>query len=230
VAALILDSFTTRGITNTVNDQSQLDTLAMTVDAYRALGALAKHPQIDSNRIAIMGFSKGAAAALYSSMKRFQESYGPPSDRFGAHIGLYNSCHAEYRDEEKVSGAPIRLFHGEADDWNAISQCRAYVERLRKNGVDIAITGYPNAHHAYDNLERTSQPEFLTQAQSARNCRVIEEDRGLVNSRTGTPYSVNNECIERGVHVAYNEAATVATRKAVKEFLTTVFGLNSTSR
>jgi dienelactone hydrolase len=227
VAAFILDSFAGRGITSTVNDQSQLDTLAMTVDAYRALDLLAKHPEIDGNRIAVMGFSKGAAAALYSSMTRFQQWYGPPSVKFAAHIGLYNSCHAEYREEANVSGAPIRLFHGEADDWTAISQCRAYVERLQKNGVDIAITGYPDAHHAYDNFERSSQPELLSQAQTARNCRVIEDDRGLVNSKTGTSYSVNNECIERGVHVAYNEAATRATTKAVKEFLATVFGLSS---
>jgi hypothetical protein len=40
-----------------VNDQSQLDSLAMLVDAYRALGILAQHPRIDANRIGIMGFS-----------------------------------------------------------------------------------------------------------------------------------------------------------------------------
>jgi len=42
VAAFILDSFSGRGISSTVNDQSQLDSLAMLVDAYRALGNLCK--------------------------------------------------------------------------------------------------------------------------------------------------------------------------------------------
>ena len=46
VAAFILDSFSGRGISNTVNDQSQLDSLAMLVDAYRALGILAQHPRL----------------------------------------------------------------------------------------------------------------------------------------------------------------------------------------
>src|SRR5437868_10610187 len=54
VAAFILDSFTGRGIVSTVNDQSQLDSIAMMVDAYRALGVLAEHPRIDPKRIAVM--------------------------------------------------------------------------------------------------------------------------------------------------------------------------------
>ncbi len=37
IASFILDSFTGRGIVNTQNDQSQLHSLAMMVDAYRAV-------------------------------------------------------------------------------------------------------------------------------------------------------------------------------------------------
>src|SRR2546428_3421480 len=47
VATLILDTFSGRGIVSTVNDQSQLHSLAMMVDAYRALGVLAAHARID---------------------------------------------------------------------------------------------------------------------------------------------------------------------------------------
>src|SRR5207248_7840849 len=58
VAVFILDTFSGRGIVSTINDQSQLHSLAMMVDAYRALGALAGHARIDPERIAVMGFSK----------------------------------------------------------------------------------------------------------------------------------------------------------------------------
>src|SRR5712671_5425793 len=104
VAVFVLDSFAGRGIVNTINDQSQLDTLAMMVDAYRALGTLAQHPRIDPNRIAVMGFSKGAVAAIYSSNVRFQKMYGPANVEFAAHVGLYTPCNVAYRDDDKVTG------------------------------------------------------------------------------------------------------------------------------
>ena len=83
VSTFILDSFSGRGIVNTAspanrgNEQSQLDTLAMMLDAYRALGRLVQHPRIDPDRIAVMGFSKGAVAAVYSSNERFRQALRP---------------------------------------------------------------------------------------------------------------------------------------------------------
>ena len=60
IASFLLDSFSGRGIVSTINYQSQLDSLTMMVDAYRALGILAKDPRIDPTRIAVMGFSQRA--------------------------------------------------------------------------------------------------------------------------------------------------------------------------
>jgi len=77
IATFTLDSFTGRGITRTGENQALLARLAMVVDAYRALELLAKHPRIDPTRIAIMGFSRGAQATLYASLKRFRRMHGP---------------------------------------------------------------------------------------------------------------------------------------------------------
>jgi len=133
VAAFLLDSFSGRGITSTVNDQSKLHGLTLMVDAYKALGILIRHPRIAANRIGIMGFSKGAIAAVYSSNERFRKVYAPVNGaRFAAHIGLYTNCNATYHDDDKVTGAPIRLFHGTADDWTAIGPC--HNQKKRKDG------------------------------------------------------------------------------------------------
>jgi dienelactone hydrolase len=225
VAAFILDSFSGRGIVNTITDQSQLSTLGMMVDAYRALGTLAQHPRIDPNRIAVMGFSKGAVAAVYSSNERFRKAYGPANVEFAAHIGLYTPCTPTYRDDDKVTGKPIRLFHGIADDWVPIEPCRAYVERLKKSGVDVALAEYPDAYHAYDYFY-LKEPVKLPLAQTARNCQLAEGDAGqILNSKTGKPFDLNDPCMEKGTTVVYNEAATTATTKAVKEFLVATFQL-----
>ena len=58
IAAFTLDCFSGRGITSTISDQGQLNSLAMVLDAYSALDMLAAHPGIQADRIAVMGFSK----------------------------------------------------------------------------------------------------------------------------------------------------------------------------
>jgi dienelactone hydrolase len=224
VSAFILDSFAGRGIVSTVSDQSQLDSIAMMVDAFRALAVLAEHPRVDPRRIAVMGFSKGAVASVYSSNVRFQKLYGPATATFAAHIGLYTPCNTAWRDDDKTSGAPIRLHHGIADDYVSIVPCRGYVERLKSAGADVTLTEYPDAHHAYDNFT-LGAPVANPRAQTTRNCWLKEGDNGqLLNAKTNQLYAIASDpCVELGPQVGYNAAAHQATVAAVKEFLTTKF-------
>lgn len=225
LAVLVLDSFAGRGIANTITDQSQLDSLAMATDAYRALDVLAQHPRIDPARIAIIGFSKGAVAAVYSANMRFRKLLGSATTEFAAHIGLYTPCNVSFRDDEKVTGKPIRLHHGIPDDWVTIEPCRAYTARLKQAGADATLAEYPGAYHAYDNAAIV-QPVKFPQAQTTRNCSIREGEHGaVVNGKTGAPFSLEDPCVERGTQVAYNEAAHKATVAAVKEFLATTFKL-----
>ncbi len=222
MATFLLDSFSGRGIANTINDQSQLDSLPMMVDAYRALGALAQHPRIDSNRIAVMGFSKGAVAAVYSSNERFRQMYSPSNAEFAAHIGLYTPCNVTYRDDDKVTGKPMRLFHGIADDWVSIEPCRTYAGKLKNAGADVVLAEYSGAYHAFD-AYFVKEPMKFPQAQTTRHCLLAEGDAGeILNSKTGKHYDLTDSCVEKGTTVVYNEEATTGTTKAVKEFLTTL--------
>ena len=96
VATFVIDSFTPRGIVNTLNDQSQLGRTTMIVDAYRALDVLSRHPRIDPTRIALMGFSRGGQAALYASLKRFQRLQGIAGQEFAAYIAFYPPCNTTF--------------------------------------------------------------------------------------------------------------------------------------
>ncbi len=223
VAAFIMDSFTGRGITRMDNDHSQLSYLSMVVDAYRALALLAEHPRIDRKRIAIMGFSWGAGAAVYSSVVRFKEMWGPSGVDFVAHIGFYALCNVIYRDD-RVAPVPIRLFHGIADDMVPITPCRAYVERLKKTGADVSLTEYPGAYHAFD-FFTLNPPIMWQQAETTRNCLLREGANGrILNAKTGAPFDYRDPCVERGAHFGYNAAAYEASVAAVKAFLVTRFG------
>jgi dienelactone hydrolase len=227
VAAFILDSFTGRGIISTVGDQSQLDSVAMMHDAFAALGKLATHPRIDPARIAVMGFSKGAVPAVYSSNIRFRSAYGPGNAEFAAHIGLYTPCNVTYKQDDKVVHNPIRLFHGIADDYVSIEPCRTYVRRLKEAGADVTLAEYPDAPHAYDNFTLAASVA-TPDAQTTRNCLIVEGDGGvLLNAKTGQTYGLNDACVEKGPHIGYNEAAHKATVDAVRKFLVAQFRLAS---
>ena len=222
-ATFVTDSFTGRGITNTFTDQSQLSSYTMMNDAFAALAVLAKHPRIDPDKIAVMGFSKGAIPSVYASMNRFQNAYASEGATFAAYIGFYTPCNIALIDDEKVSAKPIRLYHGIADDWVPVGPCRDYVARLKKAGANIDLVEYPGAAHAFDNqsIPGTCQ---LPQAVTARKCRFEEKPLGaIINGDTGQPATPSDPCIERGVTIAYNAEATNAARKDVVEFLGKLF-------
>lgn len=221
LAVLILDSFSGRGITSTVADQNQLHSLAMAVDAYRALDALARHPRVHADRIGVVGFSKGAVASVYSAVERFRQAHAADGgQRFAAHVGLYTPCNVAYRDDAAVSPVPIRLFHGAADDYVPAEPCRGYVARLREAGADVALTEYAGAHHGFDSpLIAPLVP--VPNAQTTRNCRLAEDAAGGIrNASTNEVYALERDpCVERGAHVGHHAEAAAAVRTAVREFL-----------
>lgn len=224
IAAFILDPYAGRGAF-TINDRAQLGQRTMILDSYRALALLAENPRIDPARIAVMGFSLGGAAGLYSSNERFRKMYGPNSTQFAAHIALYPGCDLIYHDDTKTTGKPIRLFHGAADDWVSIVPCRSYVERLKKAGADVTLTEFADAFHAYD-VSYFATPVTLPNAPTIRNCSLAEGENGeIIDSKTGKLFDPQNPCIEKGVHIGYNDAAYQATLKAVKDFLRVTFNI-----
>jgi dienelactone hydrolase len=194
----------------------------MTVDAYRALELLAKHPRIDPDRIALMGFSRGGQATLCASLKRFQQMHGPTGLGFAAYIPFYRSCGTAYLNDEDVADRPIRIFHGADDDYVPVGPCRTYVGRLRKAGKDVQLTEYPEALHVFD-WPALKSPVTLAQAQTGRHCRTEETANGvIVNSETKQPFTNMDPCVERGATIAYNTQAHVAAQQAVRDLVGTV--------
>ena len=222
VATFVIDSFSGRGIVNTINDQSQLGRLAQIEDAYRAIATLSKHPRIDPNRIMLMGFSRGGQNALYASLSRFQRMHAQPGTQFAAFIAFYPDCTFTFLEDDDVVGKPVRIFQGTADNYNPVAPCRAYVGRLKTKVNDVQLTEYAGASHFFD-ARAFKQPQQLTQAQTTRNCRTVEVENGLLaNAKTKQPFSYSDSCIERGTTIAYDENAATQAKAAVGEIVKAV--------
>jgi len=225
IATFRLDSFGGRGIDQVETDQSRLSSFAQFYDTYRAVDVLAAHTRIDPSRIAVMGFSRGGSAALYTSMRRFQALYGPKKARIAAHLSFYPACNVHFVDELDIADAPVREFHGAADDTTLASTCRDYIARLDAAGKDAVMTEYPGAHHGFDNPD-ARWVSVIQSAQSSRNCQRREEDGKILNVETGKPFTFNDACVKLGSTVGYDKAATEAAQATVKQFLTEVFRPN----
>lgn len=225
ISTLVIDGFSGRGLTVVGPNQGLLGRLNLIVDIYRSLEILAKHPRVDSDRIVLMGFSRGGQAALYASLDRFGKLWNKSGAQFAAYIPFYPDCSTSYIGDTEVAPRPIRIFHGTPDDYNPVASCKAFVARLQNAKHDVVLTEYPDSQHAFDlGLLGLSTNVVSANAQTARNCHIKEGDGGvLMNADTKAPFTYQDSCIELNPHVGGNPATAEAARKAVSEFLGALF-------
>ena len=227
ISTLALDGFTGRGLVEVNSNQALLGRLNFILDIYRALNIAAAHPRVDPHRIALLGFSRGGQAALYASLKRFHRMWNTSGVEIAAYIPFYPDCITTFVSDTEPTDRPIRIFGGAQDDYNPSSACRAYVERLRAAGRDVALIEYPDASHAFDNPLGPRPAAVSPKFQSVRNCDIRENPEGLViNAETNQPFTYKDACIAYGPHLGYDPVAARAATESVKSFLKTLFALD----
>ena len=230
IATFVVDSFTPRGLQSTSRDQSRLSTMANLADALAALRLLATHPRIDPARIGVMGFSRGGQVALYSALEPLRHGMIDGDLRFAAHVALYPSCSIPYR-AERLSGAPILMLLGSADDYTPAAACRDYAAWFAAKGVPIEVIAYEGAYHDFDIPD---PPRFLPALQSARGCNAeVDVDSGTVRRHdTGEamrdPTTISayfRTCMQRGATMGRDAAALARAEQDVAMFLRNTFKL-----
>jgi dienelactone hydrolase len=143
-AALGVDSFTTRGVTEACTGR-QLP-LSRVADAYGALAFLSRQPFVDTNRIAVMGFSQGATAALSAvEHQDFDLFEGQANWKFKTAIAFYPYCL-----HDGNFAVPTLILIGELDDWAPASACRTMIAKRKATESPVTLIVYPGAHHAFD--------------------------------------------------------------------------------
>lgn len=153
IAVFRIHSFDARQVQSVVEDQMSVTAAMLLTDAYRALQMLARHPMVDATRIGITGWSLGGTVSLYAAYEPLREALvGADGPRFAAHLPIYPAAHVS-PETPRWSPAPIRVLHGEADDYTPVSFVRGLVPAITRGGGTIEILTYPDAHHSFDSIE-----------------------------------------------------------------------------
>jgi len=180
IAALVVDSFGLRGVTNTIEDQSLVPDQLLEADAYEAFELLARDHRIDADSIGIMGVSKGGQIALNTSLAVRRQWFHRPWADFAAHIALAPPAHMQQRNA-RTNGRPILLLLAERDDFTGVDAPMEYARRMAKAGNPrIRTRVYRGAHHAW---ELTGPVVFLEKAENYSRCHFLVEDDGSLTDR-----------------------------------------------
>ncbi len=151
LATLRIDSFTGRGITSTVGDQTRVTESMMVADALNGLAFLAGRDDIDPQRIGIIGWSKGGGVSLLAAWDDVAQTLAGDA-RFAAHAAFYPPCFVDIQEID-LAPAPVRIFIGGDDQWTPAQPCYAFARRLSAKNVPTELTVYPGAEHSFDRAD-----------------------------------------------------------------------------
>ena len=157
IATLEIDMWEARGI-QTASDRPPLPVFTYP-DAFAALKYLSDRPDIDPEKIGVMGFSWGGVMAMAAAAQPYAAKYGGDL-RFAAHVAHYPVCYSYNSgtpglDFTELTGAPILIQIGEEDDYDEGSGPCYFLKATLAEKFQglIDITAYEGVYHAFDRLE-----------------------------------------------------------------------------
>jgi dienelactone hydrolase len=142
------DSFGSRGLgSQCATSNRSISTSDRADDAFSAAAWLAKLPEVNRNRIGVIGWSNGGTAALH--VARRGSAQGVTIRQV---VAFYPGCR-NFADRGFAS--PLTILHGLADDWTPAEPCQKF--------GNVRFVGFPGAHHDFDHPSmplRTRQAAF----------------------------------------------------------------------
>lgn len=143
----------------------------------------ATRPDVDSSRIAAVGFSFGGMISIISATKWANEQYLKGSPRIAAYAPFYPVCwlwKANVKGRRtpvpadawsEWTGAPVKIFAGGKDyyDDRDPNACQEFIDSLPESArKSFSVTVYPGATHGWD--QRAGATFFADIACKGRGC------------------------------------------------------------
>lgn len=115
-------------------------------DVLRTAAWLASRSDVDPARIAIVGWSHGAATAL-EVLDRSRWTAPLPA----AIVAYYPACSVWKRRALVQPAAPLLMLLGDADDWTPAAPCKELGDRFNAEQPNaVTVRAYADSHHGFD--------------------------------------------------------------------------------
>ncbi len=220
-ATLAVDSYAARAM----SAQACLDFGALQAsdeigDAYGALLAMQSNAAIDRNRIALVGISDGATAALVADTAQARAAYLRPGDAgFRAVFAISPFCRFQFTSGSPQLYSPLRIFAGGRDEIAPAASCVALARAFNLAGGDADTIVYSRAEHGFDSgaAGAASAAAFQMEIANLSRCTI----RVTSVADRIDPSAVQN-CMGRSGHVASDPGFAAELQIALKAELRTL--------
>lgn len=147
--ALVVDSLGPRGEREICTQRLGTRRITMAnrrLDALAAVAWLAARPDVEAERIGLIGWSNGGSTVL-ASTNLLQREVGAALRRPAFAVAFYPGCEADLKRGYRAA-APLLLMAGEADDWTPAEPCRQLAARA--TGAPVQFVAFAGAFHGFD--------------------------------------------------------------------------------
>ena len=189
---LFPDSLGSRGLGSqcTVRRRTVRSDRERVADANAARRWLQTQPYVDKNHVALLGWSSGATATLWTVRRRVALA-STDDIGFRSAVALYPGCR-RLDNAAWSARIPTLILIGAADDWTSAQTCERMVDGARGRSAEALITVYPGAYHDFDYPDRP------------------------LRARSGVAFAASSSGT---VHIGTNPAARADALKRVPEWL-----------
>ncbi len=215
-AVLTMESAKSRGIRDAPLTGGWVLFGSMVADAYHALDLLARHPRIDTRRIAIAGVSIGGDIAHITAFEKLRASCIKGGLRFAAHAAFYPTLTWGIEaGTDSYTGSPILIMMGDKDDYGPPSKLQSYLDYAKQAGhpAPIETIIYPETYHGWGNswytpssyrtnLAKTAKCPFVLLAPKSPNGLTLLGAKGIIAFNQ----DLWSACMAaKGYHIGFDE-------------------------
>ena len=214
IAVFVVDSFEARGLGRGFGYIERLrraNVPDQVADAFAALDVLGAHPNIDADRIGVLGYSMGGMSAILTAYEEVAGAAGLTQNRFALHVSFYAPCIISLTNPA-TTGAPVVALWGDRDESTDRRACDGLIAELERGGSPVASHWLEGAAHGWNTLRPMT---FYSGLPQGHPCRFVIGSAGdSVEQVTGRSERTDDRfidvlaaCSDRGYTIGYHAGA-----------------------